>query len=183
MPAPISYGRARFRRTTGKLAGVGCGREAPFDAASRSRYRGIISRSDGEGEMINRMFEQVAAKVAASTGRPSAFMLALAVIVVWAVTGPLFHWSDTWQLVINTGTTIVTFLMVFLIQNAQNRDASAIQAKLDELIRAATDARNEFIGIEHLSEAELLGLIQSLERICGGEAAHQKAIERLIERR
>jgi low affinity Fe/Cu permease len=73
-------------------------------------------------------------------------------IIVWAVTGPLFHWSDTWQLVINTGTTIVTFLMVFLIQNAQNRDASAIQAKLDELIRAVGHARNEFIGIEHLTD-------------------------------
>ena len=133
--------------------------------------------------MIERMFEQIAGKVAAATGRPSAFVLALAVIIVWAVTGPLFRWSDTWQLVINTSTTIVTFLMVFLIQNAQNRDASAIQAKLDELIRAMTDARNEFIGIEHLSEAELLGLIQAFERICGGEAAHQKAIGRLIARR
>jgi low affinity Fe/Cu permease len=137
----------------------------------------------GEGSSINRIFERIAGRVAAATGRPSAFVLALFVIIVWAITGPLFHFSDTWQLVINTSTTIVTFLMVFLIQNAQNRDASAIQAKLDEMIRAVSDARNEFIGIEHLSEAELLGLIQSLERICGGEAAHQKAIERLIARR
>ena len=74
------------------------------------------------------------------------------------MTGPLFDWSDTWQLVINTGTTIVTFLMVFLIQNAQNRDGAAIQAKLDELIRAGGKARNEFIGIEHLSEHELVQL-------------------------
>src|SRR5881396_2733845 len=109
--------------------------------------------------MINRFFERVAGKVAMATGRPSAFVVAVSVIVVWAVTGPLFRWSDTWQLVINTGTTIVTFLMVFLIQNAQNRDASAIQAKLDELIRAGGDARNEFIGIEHLSEEDLVRLI------------------------
>jgi low affinity Fe/Cu permease len=132
---------------------------------------------------MRRKFSLFASHTASAMGSPWAFLLAALVIVTWALSGPMFGFSDTWQLVINTGTTIVTFLMVFLIQNAQNRDASAIQAKLDELIRAATDARNEFIGIEHLSEAELLGLIQSLERICGGEAAHQKAIERLIERR
>ena len=73
---------------------------------------------------MNHLFEHLAAKVASAAGRPRAFVLALSVIIVWAVTGPLFHWSDTWQLVINTGTTIVTFLMVFLIQNAQNRDAA-----------------------------------------------------------
>src|SRR5215207_631259 len=107
---------------------------------------------------MNHGFEHLAARVAAAAGRPRAFVLAVAVIVVWGVSGPLFRWSDTWQLVINTGTTIVTFLMVFLIQNAQNRDASAIQAKLDELIRAVGKARNEFIGIEHLSEPELIAL-------------------------
>jgi len=133
--------------------------------------------------MISRFFERVAGQVAIATGRPSAFMLSVAIILVWAVTGPLFHFSDTWQLAINTGTTIVTFLMVFLIQNAQNRDASAIQAKLDEMIRAATDARNEFIGIEHLSEADLVALISTLEMLCGSEMAHRRAIERLIARR
>jgi low affinity Fe/Cu permease len=102
--------------------------------------------------------------------------------VVWALTGPVFGYSDTWQLVINTGTTIVTFLMVFLIQNAQNRDASAIQAKLDELIRAS-HARNEFIGIEHLTENELLALLAALERLSGDEVSHRHAIERLIARR
>src|SRR4030095_2946687 len=100
-------------------------------------------------------FERMATKVATAAGRPRAFLLAVLIVVVWAVTGPLFHWSDTWQLVINTGTTIVTFLMVFLIQNAQNRDGAAIQAKLDELIRAVGHARNEFIGVEHLTEVEL----------------------------
>ena len=132
---------------------------------------------------MNRFFERISAGVAMACGQPGAFILAFGIIVVWAVTGPLFGWSDTWQLVINTGTTIVTFLMVFLIQNAQNRDASAIQAKLDELIRAGGRARNEFIGIEHLSEAELIGLRQVLEKIAGDEISHHKAIERLIARR
>ena len=128
------------------------------------------------------MFDRIANRVASWTGRPLAFILAFSIIIVWAVTGPLFHWSDTWQLVINTGTTIVTFLMVFLIQNAQNRDASAIQAKLDELIRAGR-ARNEFIGIEHLTEVDLLGLLAALEKLSGDEASHRHAIERLIARR
>jgi low affinity Fe/Cu permease len=132
---------------------------------------------------MNRFFERISAGVAMACGQPMAFILAFAIILVWAVTGPIFGWSDTWQLVINTGTTIVTFLMVFLIQNAQNRDASAIQAKLDELIRAGGKARNEFIGIEHLSEAELVGLRQALEKIAGDEIQHHKAIERLIARR
>jgi len=127
-----------------------------------------------------RFFERIAGKVVVVSGQPSAFIVAMAIIIVWAVTGPLFRWSDTWQLVINTGTTIVTFLMVFLIQNAQNRDASAIQAKLDELIRAVGKARNEFIGIEHLSEAELVALLKALEEIAGDEKAHHLAIERLI---
>ena len=112
-----------------------------------------------------------------------AFILAFAIIVVWAVSGPLFRWSDTWQLVINTGTTIVTFLMVFLIQNAQNRDGAAIQCKLDELIRAVGHARNQFIGIEHLSQSELLLLLQRLEEVAGDEGARRLAIERMIGRR
>jgi len=84
-----------------------------------------------------------------------AFAAAVGVILVWAITGPLYHYSDTWQLVINTGTTIVTFLMVFLIQNTQNRDARAINLKLDELIDSIKSAKNEMIDIEHLSDAEL----------------------------
>ena len=116
-------------------------------------------------------------------GRPPVFTLAVLTILVWLISGPLFGFSDTWQLVINTGTTIITFLMVFLIQNAQNRDASAIQAKLDELIRAVGHARNEFIGIEHFSEAELIGIREALEREGGDESARHRAIARLIERR
>ena len=132
---------------------------------------------------MNRIFEHIAGRVSAMAGQPFAFSFAIGVIVTWALSGPVFNWSDTWQLVINTGTTIVTFLMVFLIQNAQNRDASAIQAKLDELIRAGGKARNEFIGIEHLSEAELVALRAMLERIAGDEESHHRAIERLIARR
>jgi low affinity Fe/Cu permease len=99
-------------------------------------------------------FSRVANYVAQSAGRPSTFALCCAVVIFWAVSGPAFHFSDTWQLIINTGTTIVTFLMVFLIQNTQNRDGAAIQAKLDELIRASA-AQNTFVGIERLTEAEV----------------------------
>ena len=132
---------------------------------------------------MNHFFERISARVAFAAGQPHAFILAVLVIIVWAVTGPLFNWSDTWQLVINTGTTIVTFLMVFLIQNAQNRDASAIQAKLDELIRAVGHARNEFIGIEHLTDAELVAIREGLERGNGDEEARHRAVARLIARR
>ena len=132
---------------------------------------------------MNYFFEQVASKVSGAAGRPIAFILATATIIVWAISGPIFNWSDTWQLVINTGTTIVTFLMVFLIQNAQNRDGCAIQAKLDELIRAVGHARNEFIGIEHLTEKELNGIRRALEEAGGEDAMRHEAIVRLIARR
>lgn len=114
--------------------------------------------------MIGELFERFAQAVAGWAGRPPAFVLAVLIVFVWGITGPVFQWSNTWQLVINTGTTIITFLMVFLIQNAQNRDAAAIQAKLDEVIRAVGEARNDFIGIEHLSEAELIRIRDRLEK-------------------
>ncbi len=98
-------------------------------------------------------------------GRPSTFALAIAVIVVWVVTGPMFRFSDTWQLVINTGTTIVTFLMVFLIQNTQNRDTQAIQVKLDELIRATSGAHNALLDLEELEEHELDGFRTKYEQL------------------
>jgi low affinity Fe/Cu permease len=100
-------------------------------------------------------FLNFAKKTAHATGRPAAFMIASAVILLWAVTGPIFHYSDTWQLVINTGTTIVTFLMVFLIQNTQNRDTQAMQVKLDELIRAIEGAHNALLNLEELSDEDL----------------------------
>jgi low affinity Fe/Cu permease len=128
-------------------------------------------------------FDALANRVSTAAGRPRAFAVALSIIFIWAVSGPIFNWSDTWQLVINTGTTIVTFLMVFLIQNAQNRDGAAIQAKLDELIRAVSHARNEFIGIEHLTEAELDELRIALEKLAGDEPTRHAAIIRLIGRR
>ena len=128
-------------------------------------------------------FERLANRVATAAGRPRAFLIALSIVVIWGLSGPIFHWSDTWQLVINTGTTIVTFLMVFLIQNAQNRDGAAIQAKLDELIRAVSHARNEFIGIEHLTELELDEIRSALEKSTGDDQSRHAAIVRLIGRR
>lgn len=103
---------------------------------------------------MEKTFNHMANAVAHATGRPWAFALCVASVLIWATSGPVFHYSETWQLVINTGTTIITFLMVFLIQNTQNRDGAAIQAKLDELIRSGA-GKNDFIGIEHLTEAEV----------------------------
>ena len=104
---------------------------------------------------INSPFTRFAKRTSTLTGRPATFILAVLVIVVWAVTGPLFGFSDTWQLVINTSTTIITFLMVFLIQNTQNRDTEALQIKLDELIRAQKEANNALLDLEELDDKEL----------------------------
>jgi low affinity Fe/Cu permease len=98
-------------------------------------------------------------------GSAWAFIIALLIIVVWAATGPIFHFSDTWQLIINTGTTLVTFLMVFLIQNTQNRDAKAVHLKLDEIIRALKGARNELVDLEKLSDEDLNKLEKQFERL------------------
>jgi len=103
---------------------------------------------------ISRIFGELANSVALASGKPPAFVAAVGVVLIWALSGPLFSYSDTWQLVINTGTTIITFLMVFLIQNSQNRDSAAIQVKLDELI-STSSAKNIYVGIEHLTDEEL----------------------------
>jgi len=121
-------------------------------------------RKKKQASALSKNFAAVATAVGNAAGRPLTFILCCALIALWALTGPIFHYSDTWQLIINTGTTIITFLMVFLIQNMQNRDGAAIQAKLDELIFAVTAAHNEFVGIEKLSEEEVADLRAKLEK-------------------
>ena len=113
---------------------------------------------------MEKLFNHLANATAKLAGRPWTFIVCLAVVLIWAVTGPVFKFNETWQLVINTGTTIVTFLMVFLIQNTQNRDAAAMHAKMDELIYAVKKADAGFIGIEHLTDKELAVILQEVER-------------------
>jgi low affinity Fe/Cu permease len=126
-------------------------------------------------------FNWCATRTSAAAGHPLTFSIAVATIIVWGVTGPMFHYSDTWQLVINTGTTIVTFLMVFLIQNSQNRDGAAIQVKLDELIRVSA-AHNSFVGIEHLTDDELHEIRSKCELRAKAETAGDVMVERTGER-
>ena len=114
---------------------------------------------------MNELFRRFSNITSAVVGSPWAFILAVVVVVVWAFTGPMFGYSDTWQLVINTGTTIVTFLMVFLIQNTQNRDAKAIHLKLDELIRAVSGARNGMVDLENLTDEQLELLQQQFTKL------------------
>jgi low affinity Fe/Cu permease len=121
---------------------------------------------------ISRAFSRTASAISTAAGKPAVFAMAVLTIIVWAATGPIFQYSDTWQLVINTGTTIITFLMVFLIQNSQNRDGAAIQVKLDELIRVSA-AKNFFVGIEHLTDEE----IERLRTMCETRA---KGADKLV---
>jgi low affinity Fe/Cu permease len=137
---------------------------------------------------MRKFFNWCATRTSTAAGQPLTFATALGVVIVWAVTGPLFHYSDTWQLVINTGTTIVTFLMVFLIQNSQNRDGAAMQAKLDELLRAVDQAREQFIGIEHLTDQQIELVRTALERHAkqlredGKQATAEDTVDRLLDR-
>lgn len=110
-------------------------------------------------------FRKIASKISEATGSAWAFILAILVIIIWLITGPLFKYSDTWQLIINTGTTILTFLMVFLIQNTQNRDAKATHLKLDELIKSSQSARNHLINLEEMSDEELEELQKQFKKI------------------
>jgi low affinity Fe/Cu permease len=113
-----------------------------------------MNNKNGNNRNVS-LFARFSRRAAAASGRSVTFAMAIAVIAIWAVTGPLFNFSDTWQLVINTGTTIITFLMVFLIQNTQNRDTEALQIKLDEIIRATRGARNVMLNLEEMDEKEL----------------------------
>ena len=135
---------------------------------------------------LEMLFTRVATFAAFLAGQPIAFVTALALILLWITTGPLFGWSDTWQLVVNTATTIITFLMVFLIQNSQNRDAAALQAKLDEVIRSMKNARNEFIGIEHLADSEIEEIRKQLEQeaiTLGTGHRSSRTMQTLLKRR
>ena len=125
---------------------------------------------------MNELFRRLACRTAELVGTAWAFIFALLSIFIWLASGPIFHFSDTWQLVINTGTTIVTFLMVFLIQNSQNRDAKAMHLKLDELIRATRRARNSLVDLEKLSDAELRALEDEFHGL------HQRALQHRLHR-
>jgi len=138
------------------------------------------ANGEGQTNLSNgaaHLFDEIANRTSQAAGRGLTFLMAACVVLIWALSGPIFHYSDTWQLVINTGTTIVTFLMVFLIQNSQNRDSAAIQVKLDELIRVST-AQNSFVGIEHLSDDEL----EEIRTKCESRAQAEKAGEESVER-
>lgn len=134
---------------------------------------------------MNDFFRKFAAKTSAVVGSAWSFFLAIAIIIIWGLTGPMFNFSDTWQLIINTGTTIVTFLMVFLIQNTQNRDAKAIHLKLDELIRSIKGARNDLIDLEDLSDEQLKRLQEEFVRLRskGESGEHLDKIEDELEDR
>jgi low affinity Fe/Cu permease len=120
--------------------------------ATPNKLLGSAATTNDEAPPRLPFFSRMSNEVARLAGKPVTFAICCLTIVVWGTTGPVFHYSDTWQLIINTGTTIVTFLMVFLIQNTQNRDGAALQAKLDELIRATKEARNELVAIERMPE-------------------------------
>lgn len=136
---------------------------------------------------MDELFTRIASRSASYLGAPLAFVISVLLIVVWAATGPALHYSDTWQLIVNTATTVLTFLAVFLIQNSQNRDGAAIQAKLDEILRALDDARTEFVGIEHLTDAQICAIRTRLEEEVAAtndsrEASAEDSVERLADR-
>jgi low affinity Fe/Cu permease len=149
--------------------------KAPLQAGPKD------ARAQNGGGGLSPIFGDIANKTSQAVGRASAFMIAAGIVVVWAVTGPLFQYSDTWQLVINTGTSVVTFLMVFLIQNSQNRDSAAIQVKLDELIRVST-AHNSFVGIEHLTDDELQDIRNKCELRAEAEKVGEASVKRTGEK-
>lgn len=135
---------------------------------------------------MDRIFTRIATAISTAAGQPQAFALAVLMIVAWVLSGPIFEYSDTWQLVLNTGSSVITLLMVFVIQNSQNRDAAAMQAKLDELLRSDREARAEFIGIEHLTDEQIQNIRAALERevgkTLGKEGTADDSVEQLLER-
>ena len=131
---------------------------------------------------MEEFFTRVANRTATAMGHPYSFVLATVAMILWAASGVVFGWSDTWQLIVNTGTSVVTFLAVFVIQNSQNRDGAAIQAKLDEVLRAMPRAREEFIGIEHLTEAQICAIRSALEREVQGEDSKQQTADDSVDR-
>jgi len=134
-------------------------------AKNMTRGTTCSGKNQSQQQSLSGGFGHLAKIVATGSGHPVTFLVALSIILVWAVTGPIFKFNDTWQLVINTGTTIVTFLMVFLIQNTQNRDSAALQLKIDELIRAMESAHNEVIGLEDKTPEELEDLKSQYETL------------------
>ena len=150
--------------------------------STSQKGRGLRSDRAEQKEFLCRIrdaFGVFARKASSVLGTAWTFVLAIAIIVIWAATGPTFHYSDTWQLIINTGTTIVTFLMVFLIQNTQNRDAKAVHLKLDELIRALGPARNKLVDLEKLSDDELQSVEKEFEKVRQKAAGAKKEVEEI----
>jgi low affinity Fe/Cu permease len=153
----------------------------------RDRWQRMLSGVRNKRRPLTSVLERLSSRVTGWTGSSSAFAAALLVILVWAVTGPLFHFSDTWQLVINTGTTIVTFLMVFLIQRSQNKDAVALHLKLNEIVAALQGASNRLINVEDLSESEVRLLHRHYGRLAqlsreDGSLTESHSIEQAVTR-
>lgn len=130
---------------------------------------------------MDRIFTDIASKCARIMGQPAAFVVSTLLIILWAISGPFLHYSDTWQLIVNTATTVLTFLAVFLIQNSQNRDGAAMQAKLDEILRALDNAREEFVGIEHLTDAQIGEIRDALEADIRGGRDKDKTVGSTVE--
>lgn len=130
---------------------------------------------------MNEIFRKFSQRTSELVGSSWAFLIAALTIIVWVVTGPIFKFSDTWQLVINTGTTIVTFLMVFLIQNTQNRDSKAIHLKLDELIRSNSEARNDFIDLENLKDEDIQEIQKAFQHLHQSENTEVKDFAKMLQ--
>ncbi|MBC2885135.1 low affinity iron permease family protein [Ochrobactrum sp. CM-21-5] len=131
---------------------------------------------------MEKFFTRLSQSIAETAGTPYAFGCAAGFVIAWACSGPLFGFSDTWQLVVNTATTIITFLMVFLIQNSQNRDSTALEAKLDEVIRCVKGARSQLIGIEHLTESEVEAIRKAIEDETGEHSSAKVDVEDLLRK-